>query len=69
MKNQKRVAVLVIIALILAVTAIALNVTDSSSEVPTTAQANTAPTGAVIGVTIFPNEVEDKGAEVPGAQA
>ena len=59
---EKRVTILIIIALVLAVAAITLNVMSSSEEVSTTApsagQAN--PTGAQVGVTIEAPTVEDK---------
>jgi hypothetical protein len=58
MENNKRVIILVSIALILAITAIALNATDS--EIPTTSSPTISPTGAVIGIEILPGEVEDK---------
>jgi hypothetical protein len=57
MENKKRVTVLVIIALVLAITAIALN--TMSSDVPTS-KTQRLPTGAVIGIDILPAEVEDK---------
>lgn len=58
MENKKKVTILVTIALILAITAIALNVMDSE-EVPTVQRLN-QPTGAVVGIEILPPEIEDK---------
>jgi len=58
--TKKRVTILVTIALILAITAITLNVIDS--EVSTTAKVN-QPTGAVIGIEILATQIEDKLAE------
>ena len=70
MRVKKSVIILVIIALVLAVTAIALRVTDSN-QIPTTRDTSSnIDTGAgEVGVVILPGEVEDKGAENPGAQA
>ena len=64
MKDNKRVTILVIIALILAVTAIALNTSDSE-QVPTSSPNIQSPTGAVVGIDIQPSEVEDKLAGEP----
>jgi hypothetical protein len=62
MQNKKRVTILVIIALILAITAIALNSMDS--EVSTTRSVNQDHAGGgKIGVEIEPPQVEDKLAE------
>jgi|APSaa5957512535_1039671.scaffolds.fasta_scaffold15537_2 hypothetical protein len=58
MENNKRVIILVSIALILAITAITLSLNDS--ETPTVSKLGTSPTGAVIGLEITPGEVEDK---------
>jgi len=59
MQNKKRVTVLVTIALILAITAIALNSMDS--EVSTTRTLNQDHAGGgQIGVEIQPPQVEDK---------
>ena len=59
---EKRVTILIIIALVLAVAAIALNVMSSSEQVSTTApvagQAQSE--GAQVGVTIEAPSVEDK---------
>lgn len=57
MEKSKRVIVLVTIALLLALTAIALNVTDS--DIPTVGQ-DGSPTGAVVGIEIQSTQVEDK---------
>ena len=59
MENNKRVTILVIIALILAITAIALNTSDSE-QVSTSSPNIQSPTGAVVGIDIQPSEVEDK---------
>jgi hypothetical protein len=58
MENKKRVTILVIIALVLAITAIALNAVGS--DVPTSTKTQGLPTGAVIGIDILPAPVEDK---------
>ena len=59
MQNKKRVTILVTIALILAITAIALNTMDS--EVSTTRTSSQDQTGGGrIGIDIQPSEVEDK---------
>jgi hypothetical protein len=64
MKLEKRVAILVSIAIILAIVAISLNLGDGS-DVGTNAPENggNGPTGAVIGLTINenPDSVDDKG--------
>ena len=60
MEDKKRVMILVIIALILAITAVTLNVNDSK-QIPTPDQKiQPAPTGAVIGIDIQEPQVEDK---------
>ena len=66
MEDKKKVIILVTIALILAATAIALNVMDSE-EVPTTAPTidQGEPTGAEVGIAIEPSPVEDKLTETP----
>lgn len=59
MGNNKRVIILVMVALVLAITAIALNVADS--DIPTKGQASQGfPTGAVIGIEIQQAPIEDK---------
>ena len=59
MQDKKRVTVLVTIALILAITAIALNSVDS--EISTTrTQTQDHAGGGQIGVDILPPQVEDK---------
>jgi hypothetical protein len=58
MENKKRVTILVIIALVLAITAIALNAVDS--DIPTSNKIKGLPTGAVIGIDILPAPIEDK---------
>jgi hypothetical protein len=58
MEDKKRLTILVIIALVLAITAIALN--TMSSDVPTSTKTQGLPTGAVIGIDILPAPVEDK---------
>lgn len=57
MGKNKRVIILVIIALFLAITAITLNATDS--DIPTAGQGG-SPTGAVVGIEIQSAPVEDK---------
>ncbi|MFH1521367.1 MAG: hypothetical protein ABIF18_00240 [archaeon] len=66
MDKRKRLTILIIVAVILAVTAIALDIMDS--EVPTTSDASVAgQDGAgIIGVDIIPGEVEDKLLEAEG---
>ncbi len=60
MEEKKRVIILVAIALILAATAIALNVMDSD-EVPTSAPTTQETSdGGQVGVGIEPAPVEDK---------
>jgi TRAP-type uncharacterized transport system fused permease subunit len=64
MDTKKRTAVLVAVALVLACTAIIMNVV-SSSEVPTEASDLKINAGAgEVGVTVIAPEVEDKGIEV-----
>ncbi len=60
MDAKKKLTILVIVAVILAITAIVLNIADS--EVPTTRSSSDADqsSGGVIGVDIIPGEVEDK---------
>lgn len=60
MGNNKRVIILVAIALILAITAITLSNIDS--DIPTIGQEG-SPTGAVVGIEIQSAPVEDKLAE------
>ena len=62
MEDKKRVTILVTIALLLAITAIALNVLDSNQEVPTSSPRipQSSPTGAVIGIDIQAPTLEDK---------
>ena len=57
MEENKRIIILVAIALIVAITAIALNVTDS--DIPTIGEGG-SPTGAVVGIEIQTNLIEDK---------
>lgn len=64
MEDKKRVIILVTIALILAITAIALNATDS--QVPTTGNAIKNNQGSQVGIIIQPAPVEDKLAEIEG---
>ena len=59
MQNKKRVTVLVTIALILAITAIALNSVDSEVSTART-QTQDQAGGGQIGVDIQPGQVEDK---------
>ena len=66
MENQKRVIILVVIALILAITAIALNINDS--EISTTGESSDGLHGGEIGIEIAPSAVEDKLVE-EGAQS
>jgi hypothetical protein len=66
MAFKKRATVLVIIALVLAITAVTLRVTDSN-EVPTSLSGDPADAGnGQVGVTILPPKVEDKLAENSG---
>ena len=66
MDTKKRLTILVVIAVILAITAIVLNITDS--EIPTTRSSSDADqsNGGVIGVDIIPGEIEDKLLEESG---
>ena len=67
MENKKRVIVLVTIALLLATTAIIINVINP--EISTEKEADTGMMqGAVIGIDIMPSEVEDKLLEDTGEQ-
>ena len=59
MEQKKKVMILTTIAIILAITAITMNLTDSN-EVSTERPEYQGPTGAVIGVKILPTEIEDK---------
>ena len=60
MKSKKRLTILIILALVLAITAISLRVLDSN-EVPTSMGEDEANAGAgKVGVTILPPNVEDK---------
>ena len=60
MESKKKLIILVVIALILAVTSISLRVVNSS-EVPTSGGEGTINSGAgEVGVTIIPTGVEDK---------
>jgi hypothetical protein len=62
MEDKKRVTVLIIIALILAITAIALN--TANSEIPTSRNLNANQEGAgEVGVVFKPAPIEDKLAE------
>ena len=66
MAFNKKIIILVIIALVLAITAISLRVMDSD-EVPTSQDGNQIPAGTgKVGVTIFPTNVEDKLADNSG---
>ena len=65
MENKKRVTILVTIALILAITAIALNTGDTEQVPTTTPKIQPSSTGAVIGISIEPSPVEDKLAGEP----
>ena len=64
MENKKRVVILVVLAVVLALTAIALNVVDS--DVSTTANVVSDSGGGNVGIYIEPGEVEDKLAEING---
>ena len=67
MENKKRVTILVIIAIILAITAIVLNTADS--EIPTSKGSDVDSAGEV-GVIFNPAPIEDKLAEAEqGAQS
>lgn len=59
MEDKKRVIILVSIALILAATAITLNVMDSD-EIPTTGAVIQEPSPGQIGIEILPSPIEDK---------
>jgi|GEM_PF-791967 len=60
MEPKKKMTILIVIALILAITAITLT-SINSREVSTTGQdSSLSPTGAVIGISIEPSQVEDK---------
>ena len=63
MRVKKSVAILVVIALALAFTAIALKVTDSSEVSTTRDSSQDQPIDGQVGVVIIPGEVEDKLAE------
>ena len=66
MEDKKRVTILVVIALILAITAIVLNVMDDSRDISTSGPAGEEAGGGEIGVVIEPAPVEDKLAgEIP----
>jgi hypothetical protein len=61
MEYKKRVTILAIVALVLAITAITLNSIDSDSPAPTTGNAIRESSGAgEVGLVIIPQEVEDK---------
>lgn len=60
MEVKKSVAILVIIALALAFTAIALKVSDSSEVSTTRDSSQDQPNQGQVGVAIIPGEVEDK---------
>lgn len=65
MENKKKVTILVILAVILALAAILLNVMDS--DVSTTREAGEGPAGGgLVGVDIAPAPVEDRLAEAGG---
>jgi hypothetical protein len=57
---KKSVVVLIVIALVLAVTAIALRATDSDEVSTTRDSSSDQPDGGQVGVDILPSEVEDK---------
>lgn len=60
MEENKRVIILVAIALILAATAITLNIM-SSKEVPTSQPSSEGqPSGGVVGIDVQPPMIEDK---------
>ena len=65
MEQRKRVTVLVTIALILAITAITLSMTDSKEVSTIAPKTQPGPTGAVIGLVIEPTEIEDKLTRTP----
>ena len=69
MESKKRLTILIILTLVLAITAISLRVLDSD-EVPTSIGEDEANTGAgEVGVTILPPNVEDKGADSSGGDS
>ncbi len=60
MEKDKRVIIIVAIALILAATAIALNIM-SSKEIPTShPSSESQPDGGIVGIDIQPPVIEDK---------
>ena len=66
MEEKKKVTILVVIALILAITAIVLNASDS--EIPTTKDSGEVSSqGGELGVDILPVPIEDKLTEDTGA--
>ena len=66
MEDKKRVAILITIALILAITAITLSATDSNVPTQQPQEISTGgPTGAVIGLQVQHPEIEDKLSENP----
>jgi len=68
MDKKRGLTILIIIAAILAITAIVLNTMDS--EVLTTRESNEdSGSGGIVGVDIIPMPVEDKLAESPGIQS
>lgn len=68
MRLEKRVTILVSIAVILAIIAISLNIVESGGDVGTNIQKNVGDSGGRIGLTIDTNleAVEDKGNTVNG---
>jgi hypothetical protein len=68
MENKRRVIVLITIALILATTAVIVNVVNPEISTERESSAGMIQ-GAVIGVNIIPPEVEDKLLENTGEQA
>ena len=60
MKDNKRVVILVVIALILATTAILLNIMGSKVVPTTMPQTGDVPSGAIVGIEIQPALVEDR---------
>ena len=68
MDEKKRLVILVIIAAVLAVTALVLNLTDS--DIPTTRVSPDSDqgSGGIIGVDVLPGEVEDKLLEEEGVE-
>jgi len=69
MKNKKQITILIVVAIILAITAISLRVLDSN-EIPTSIEGDQTNDGSgEVGVTIIQSGVEDKLANNPDGGA